>query len=142
MSGPPAEAPGGGSVAWSPAQRRTLLVALTCVCGYLLYRVGTERTVISDPQPVRPLREQELADRIDPNTATAAELATLPGLGERRAGDIVRFRENHALARPGRPAFSSPQDLMKVRGIGVVLSQQMQPYLIFPPPTTGPATRP
>ena len=45
------------------------------------------------------------------NTATAAELTTLPGVGEATAAEIVRDREANG-------AFASIEDLMRVSGIG------------------------
>ena len=45
------------------------------------------------------------------NTATAAELTTLPGIGEATAAEIVRDREANG-------AFTSVEDLMRVSGIG------------------------
>lgn len=45
------------------------------------------------------------------NTATAAELTTLPGVGEATAAEIVRDREANG-------AFTSVEDLMRVSGIG------------------------
>lgn len=45
------------------------------------------------------------------NTATAAELMTLPGIGEATAAEIVRDRETNG-------AFASVEDLMRVSGIG------------------------
>lgn len=45
------------------------------------------------------------------NTATAAELTTLPGVGEATAAEIIRDREANG-------AFASVEDLMRVSGIG------------------------
>lgn len=45
------------------------------------------------------------------NTATAAELTTLPGIGEATATEIIRDREANG-------AFTSTEDLMRVSGIG------------------------
>ncbi len=45
------------------------------------------------------------------NTAGVEELMTLNGIGEKRARDIIEFRES-------RGAFASPEDIMKVSGIG------------------------
>lgn len=44
------------------------------------------------------------------NTADAATLCTLPGIGESRAADIIAYREAHG-------AFNSIEDIMKVPGI-------------------------
>ena len=66
--------------------------------------VETERTV----------SREELAPDLSPldlNTATAAELASLPGIGEALAERIVAFRSEHGL-------FASPEELLEVEGIG------------------------
>lgn len=44
------------------------------------------------------------------NQATAAELMTLPGIGESRAGDIVSYRQAHG-------NFGTVKDIMNVAGI-------------------------
>lgn len=49
--------------------------------------------------------------RININTAGAAELETLPGIGEKRAADIVRDREANG-------PFRIVEDLTRVSGIG------------------------
>ena len=48
---------------------------------------------------------------IDINTADAYDLQRLPGIGEKRAGDIVAYREEHG-------PFSSVDGLTEVSGIG------------------------
>ena len=48
---------------------------------------------------------------LDLNTATAAELVRLPGIGPSRARDIVAYRERHG-------SFSRVADLDRIRGIG------------------------
>jgi len=48
--------------------------------------------------------------RVDINTASVAELAALPGIGESKAKAIVEYRA-------GDP-FKSVDDLKKVKGIG------------------------
>lgn len=50
------------------------------------------------------------ASRIDLNTATKEQLMTLRGIGEARAEDIIRYRQEH-----GR--FEKIEDIMKVSGI-------------------------
>ncbi len=44
------------------------------------------------------------------NTADAAQLCTLPGIGESRAADIIAYRERNG-------GFDSCEDIMKVPGI-------------------------
>ena len=108
--------------------------------GYLAIRWWLNPMYVSDPQPRDPPRAIELADRIDPNTADAATLAALPMIGEKRARDIVGYRERFLKDNPGKVAFQRPQDLYRIRGFGVAIVAQIQPYLLFP--DKAPATRP
>ncbi|MBS3942600.1 MAG: helix-hairpin-helix domain-containing protein [Actinobacteria bacterium] len=55
---------------------------------------------------------------VDLNTATTAQLETLPGIGPAKAAAIVRHREEH-----GR--FAVPGDLRDVPGIGEATFQQL-----------------
>lgn len=125
-------------IAWNDSQRRVLIFLLAITAGYIAFRLMRDSTQIENPQPPRPLRETELADRIDPNTADVATLAALPGVGMKRAADIVTYREEFARANPGRRAFAQLDDLLKIRGIGYAMMMQLSPYLYFP--TIQPAT--
>jgi DNA uptake protein ComE-like DNA-binding protein len=100
----------------------------------LVTRYACNTSYVSDPQPGRPPRYNELADRIDPNTADWQTLAALPGIGERKARDIVEYRERkRAEARdPGLIVFDAEGDLLYVRGIGPALIEAMRPHLLFP----------
>ena len=53
----------------------------------------------------------EAAGPIDINTADAATLQTLPGIGETKAGDIIAHREANG-------PFAAVDDLKNVKGIG------------------------
>lgn len=54
---------------------------------------------------------EEMMGKLDINTATAEELIRLSGIGEKRAADIIAYRERNG-------GFSSIEDIMKVSGIG------------------------
>lgn len=54
---------------------------------------------------------RQSAGLVNINTATVAELKTLPGIGDVLAQRIVEYREAHG-------AFSSIEELMQVSGIG------------------------
>lgn len=74
-------------------------------------RVETERTlavrVTALPAPT-PTPERE---KINVNTAGVEELMTLPGIGAKRAADIVHDREVNG-------PYRIPEDITRIKGIG------------------------
>lgn len=58
---------------------------------------------------------------VDLNTATAAELESLPGIGPSRAQAIIAYRENHR--------FERIEQIMRVRGIGRSTFRQIRERL-------------
>jgi len=85
------------------------------------------------PTPVQPQRTASLAagrplqpgQRLDPNTASAQELARIPGLGMRLAKEIVADREIRGL-------FGSLEALDRVEGIGPVTIRRLESFLLIP----------
>jgi len=74
----------------------------------------------------------KLADKINPNNASWASLTRLPGIGETRARAIIVYRENYKKIKQDKSqAYSCPEDLRRVKGIGPVTVGQNEPYLIF-----------
>ena len=127
------------SLTWTYSQRRVLLVLLSALCVVLIVRYALNPVYVSDPQPPVPPRFNELADKIDPNTAGWQTLAALPGIGERRAKDIIAYRERVRGSDPSRVVFDAPGDLLYIKGIGPAMVSGIQDYLVFP--TTVPASR-
>ena len=75
------------------------------------YRVDTQHPAaaeIAAPSEAPPAAPE---GAVNINTATAAELETLPGIGEKRAADIVADRAANG-------PFRIPEDLTRVKGIG------------------------
>lgn len=136
------------SLTWTLPQRRALLVLLLALLAFLVVRYALNPVYVSDPQPERPARADELADRIDPNTANWTDLAALPGIGEKRARDIVAYREETKRYSRVGLVFARKEDLLRIKGIGPAMVEALEPYLVFPtgpipmPSTTGPATAP
>ncbi len=61
-------------------------------------------------------------DLININTATPAELESLPGIGPTRAEEIIAFRETYG-------PFESVVDVMKVPGIGPATYERLAPLI-------------
>lgn len=77
-------------------------------------RVRTENMTAGVETPALPTSTPESGDgtgRIDINTADASTLQTLPGIGEKRAADIIAYREEHG-------PFRIVEQLTDVPGIG------------------------
>jgi competence ComEA-like helix-hairpin-helix protein len=69
-------------------------------------------------------------DRINPNTATVGSLVRLPGIGPKRAADVVEYRQS---VGAGNIAFERPGDLEEIKGIGEKTVESIGPYLTFEP---------
>jgi len=78
----------------------------------------------------RPASTVSMADPIDVNQASAAELSLLPGVGPSLAAAIVADRES-------RGAFRRPQDLDRVRGIGPAIMARILPHVTVGSPATA-----
>ena len=103
-------------------------------------RVETERTLTQEtplalpaptPSPSAQSKEDTLAGgaKINLNTARVDELMTLPGIGEKRAEDIIAYR------RANGP-FRIPEELTEVPGIGEGILEGLIDYV-----TTGEENR-
>ncbi len=69
-----------------------------------------------------PSSAQAEEEKIDLNSATMNELMRLPGIGPKRAEEIVRYR----LMRNG---FKRPADLMRIKGIGRRTYFKLKPFV-------------
>ncbi|MDD2465715.1 MAG: ComEA family DNA-binding protein [Desulfobulbus sp.] len=58
--------------------------------------------------------------KVNINSATAAELATLNGIGTAKAEAIVAYRTTHG-------KFATVEDLSKVKGIGDKIIEKIKP---------------
>ena len=65
---------------------------------------------------------QENDGRIDINTADVQQLMQIPGIGEVRAADIIKYREEHG-------KFGDISEIMNVNGIGEASFNKMEPYI-------------
>jgi competence protein ComEA len=93
---------------------------------------------IPDPPTNAFPQADEIMDRVDPNTADAAALAAIPNIGEKRAAQIVEYREEYLQKHPQSLAFNSIDDLRNIKGFGPASATNLAPFLVFlkPSPTT------
>ena len=101
-------------------------VVSTCVavgfcCGFVSNPGARESTSAQ--------HEIELESRINPNVAPVESLVRLPGLGFRRAGAIVAYRESFGRATGANPAFLRCDDLQKISGIGPKTVQDLTEWV-------------
>ena len=81
---------------------------------------STEGTASAEAEDTRP--DSLLpGERIDINTADVYDLQRLPGIGEKRAQDIIAYREEHG-------PFQTLDGLTDVSGIGPVILDNLREY--------------
>ena len=101
---------------WNGPARGLLILVFGTLSASLAW---SSRPSLFEADPLPPLL-------VDPNTAPASVLASLPGLGPVLSGRIVEARE----VGP----FRSLDDLdRRVKGIGPVKSKALRPFLRFEP---------
>ncbi len=64
--------------------------------------------------------ETDYPVKYDLLTAGKDELITIPGIGEKRAADIIAYRQNHG--------FTNKTDLINIKGIGNATYFKIEPY--------------
>lgn len=100
--------------------RRKLVVA--ALCAGLLVLAPHARAVAGPLVSGLQSTEEGRSETVELNTATAPELRTLPGVGERTAERIIEYREEHG-------GFEKIEDLMNVRGIGEKTFLRLRPLV-------------
>jgi competence protein ComEA len=103
-----------------PGRAMILAVSLSAItaAGLSFEMWASGRTVVGQP----------LISRINPNTADASLLMTLPNIGPARAAAIVEYRERQG---SGVVVFRRLEDLQAVKGIGPRISEGLRPWLDF-----------
>jgi competence protein ComEA len=90
------------------------MVAAGLLCGLSL---GTAAGTFVVPGLAQAAPEQ----RVDLNSASADDLASLPGIGPAKAAAIVEYR--------AKQPFATTEELMQVQGIGAKLFDQLRDHV-------------
>lgn len=69
-------------------------------------------------------KQPQEVQRVSINTASLEELCTLPGIGKGTAQRILDYRNSEGL-------FQSPEDLMKVKGIGSAKFEKLKDLIVL-----------
>lgn len=97
-------------------KKRTILcVSLGALCSVLL---GFSSMSVASQHSVHKIHHNIKHDVVLLNYATADQLASLKGLGKKRAQSVVSYREAHG-------PFKTINDLVSVKGIGGRLLEKM-----------------
>lgn len=110
---------------------RNLLVLIVALAAAGLSNTTSAREAFAQGQAGQASRQAKAAPAsININTATAAELEALPGVGAATAARILEYR----LKAGG---FKKIEDLMNVRGIGEKTFLNLKALIVVAPPKGG-----
>ncbi len=65
----------------------------------------------------------EIRFQVDINAADLPELLQLPGIGQKRAQRIIESRQTEG-------PYAKQDDLLRLRGIGPIIMENLRPYLL------------
>ena len=106
---------------------RALLLILTVVALAAVGTAAEQKSPASDAKA--PAAKATATAPVNLNTATQAQLETLPGVGAKAAQRILEYRQKNG-------NFKKVEDLMNVKGIGEKAFLKLKPLLTV---TTKPA---
>ena len=116
-------------VATEPDPRRQFAQSLAFLVGILVgvgLSFGFATAAFPHSPGSLPVRSGEC---INPNDAPVASLIRLPGIGSTRARAIVAYRDRIHAQSGHPPAFTIPDDLQEIKGIGPAIVNGIRPWL-------------
>src|SRR4051812_30821054 len=99
---------------------RALFMVLAIVALAALPAAAGQKS--SAPKPAAAAKAAIPTAPVNLNTATQAQLETLPGVGAKAAQRILEYRQKNG-------SFKKPEDLMNVKGIGEKAFLKLKPHL-------------
>ena len=103
---------------------------LAYLLGVLLIAFALSILVPSSDAAEEAKKEAKLEGVVNINTATSEQLQLLPGIGKKKAEDIIKHREK-------KGEFKAPEDIKKVKGIGKGIFKKMKDNIVIEGETTA-----
>ena len=113
-----------GNIFTDTEQKVLLYIGAILLLGFALQMIGWTPLLHAESSADSLLAATATDDtlKVDIRTAVTDELMALPGIGEKRSADIIAFRQLNP--------FTSVNQIMLVKGIGIASYQKMLPSLI------------
>jgi competence protein ComEA len=112
---------------------RRFMCAFAVACIWLLAPVATQEKAASKEGPAAKAAAAP-ASAVNLNTATATQIATLPGIGPKAAERIIEYRQKNG-------GFKKIEELMNVKGIGEKSFLKLKPLITVGEKTEKPAAK-
>jgi comEA protein len=100
--------------------------------GVLVVMAAIGVTPVMAQEKPAPQEKAAASSQVNLNTATQAQLETLPGVGEATAKRIIEYRDKNG-------GIKKIEELMNVRGIGEKSFLKLKPLIVVSAPAGKPA---